>query len=62
MMYKVRCHGNDQEMTFKLAVFVKYGVEPVQRYQKMFATSGVQSVFSSWTKFDAWIFSECRSK
>ena len=25
-MYKVRCHGNDQEMEVKIAVFVKYGI------------------------------------
>ena len=29
VMYKVRCHGNDQEMEVKIAVFVKYGIVPV---------------------------------
>ena len=28
-MYKVRCHGNNQDMEVKIAVFVKYGIVPV---------------------------------
>ena len=28
-VYKVRCHGNDQKMEVKIAVFVKYGIVPV---------------------------------
>ena len=41
VMYKVCCHGNNQVMTLKIAVFVKYGTSPVERYHEMFATSGV---------------------